>query len=49
MESDLRRVFETLGQSVTPEDLTNMVKMVGVKGKDKITYDEFKDFFKKQL
>lgn len=49
MENDLKRVFEVLGQSVTQEDLTNMIKMVGIKGKDKITYEEFKDFFKKQL
>ncbi len=49
VENDLKRVFEILGQAVTQEDLSNMVKMVGLKGKDKITYEEFKDFFQKQL
>ena len=48
-EKDLKRAFEVLGQPVTSEDLTNMIKMVGVKGKDKITLDEFKEFFKNQL
>ena len=49
VESDMKKAFEALGQSVTSEDLTNMVKMIGIKGKDKITYEEFYEFFKKQI
>jgi len=44
---DLRAVFELLGETVTDEELTTMIKIATQKSNDKINFKDFVDFFYK--
>jgi len=43
----LRAVFELLGETVTDEELTTMIKIATQKSNDKINFKDFVDFFYK--
>ena len=45
--SDLKNVFEILGESITEQEANTMIKIAGVKSSDKINFKEFVDFFYK--
>lgn len=45
--ADLRAVFELLGETVTDEELTTMIKIATQKSGDKINFKDFVDFFYK--
>ena len=40
-------MFELLGESVSDEEVSTMIKIAGVKSNDKINFKEFMDFFYK--
>ena len=44
---DLKEVFELLGECITEEEVTTMIKIAGIKSSDKINFQEFSDFFYK--
>jgi Ca2+-binding EF-hand superfamily protein len=45
--SDLKEVFEILGESITDDEVNTMIKIAGIKSNDKINFKEFVDFFYK--
>lgn len=45
--SDLREVFELLGESVSDDELQTMIKIASQKSNDRITFKDFVDFFYK--
>ena len=45
--SDLKEVFEILGESITDDEVNTMIKIAGIKSHDKINFKEFVDFFYK--
>jgi len=44
----VKKVFEVFNEKVTEEDIENLLKFVGCSG-DRMTFHEFKEFFKKNL
>ena len=44
---DLKFVFEILGESITDQEVNTMIRIAGIKSKDKINFNEFVDFFYK--
>ena len=43
--TDLKSVFEILGEYITDEEVDTMIKIAGIKSTDKINFKEFSDFF----